>query len=194
MIAGAALQKDSQAVKYESGQAGNIKVQCFTCGAHFTSTAYQVRLGLHSCRCGAGVMLPAALLACQELAPDYVAEHPDLADAEAQARRGELADVRRASAARVLGGGKTGDTGSCQSCGRERPGHLQEYPWYCRGCSNINDLRADGSVGTFWAPPFSPEAEAANGLARQAPARIAVQVGAHRERVAPIAENPDIPF
>lgn len=189
MIAGAALQKDSQAVKYESGQAGNIKVQCFTCGAHFTSTAYQIREGLHSCRCGAGKLIPASLLACEELAPEYVTEHPDLADAEAGARKGILADTRRSAQERVLGGGVTGDKGSCQSCGRERPGHVDETYWYCRGCGCIND-----HGGTFRASPFSTEVEAANGLARQAPARIAVQVGAHRERVAPMTTNPDLPF
>ena len=192
MIAGAALQKDSQALR--DSIRGNVKVSCFTCGAFYYTTAAQIRQGNHPCRCGAGPMLTANLLACSQLEPDRLSEHPDLADAEAGARKGILADTRRSAPERKLGGGVTGDKGSCQACGRERPGHVDESYWYCRGCGCINDARADGSIGTFRAAPFSTEVEAANGLARQAPARITVQVGAHRERVAPMETAPDLPF
>ena len=187
MIAGAALQKDSQALR--DSIRGNVKVSCFTCGAFYYTTAAQIRQGNHPCRCGAGPMLTANLLACSQLEPDRLPEHPDLADAEAGARKGILADARRSAADRVLGGGKTGDKGSCQGCGRERPGHLDEDVWYCRGCGRINDHGA-----TCDASPFSTQVEYANGLARKAPDRIAVQVSAHRERVAPMTTNPDLPF
>jgi ribosomal protein L37AE/L43A len=187
MIAGAALQKDSQALR--DSIRGNVKVSCFTCGAFYYTTAAQIRTGTHPCRCGAGPMLTANLLACSQLQEERLGEHPDLADAEAGARRGILADSRRSDRERIHGGGKTGDKGSCQSCGRERPGHVDEQYWYCRGCGCIND-----HGGTFRASPFSTEVEAANGLARSAPARIAVPVAKHRERVAPMETAPDLPF
>ena len=187
MIAGAALQKDSQALR--DSIRGNVKVSCFTCGAFYYTTSAQIRQGNHPCRCGAGPMLTANLLACSQLEPDRLSEHPDLADAEAGARKGILADTRRSAQERKLGGGVTGDKGSCQACGRERPGHVDETYWYCRGCGCVND-----HGGTFRASPFSTEVEAANGLARQAPARIAVPVSKHRERVAPMQTAPDLPF
>ena len=81
MIAGAALQKDSQALR--DSIRGNVKVSCFTCGAFYYTTAAQIRQGNHPCRCGAGPMLTANLLACSQLEPDRLSEHPDLADAEA---------------------------------------------------------------------------------------------------------------
>jgi hypothetical protein len=61
MIAGAALQKDSQALR--DSIRGNVKVSCFTCGAFYYTTAAQIRTGTHPCRCGAGPMLTANLLA-----------------------------------------------------------------------------------------------------------------------------------
>ena len=192
MIAGAALQKDSQALR--DSIRGNVKVSCFTCGAFYYTTAAQIRSGPHSCRCGAGPMLTANLLACSQLEPDRLGEHPDLADAEAGARKGILADARRSGRDRAWGGGTNEDGGSCQSCSFERPGNADPSYWYCRKCGCVNDARADGSVGTFRASPFSTEVEAANGLARQAPARIAVPVSAHRERITPMTTNPDLPF
>jgi len=176
MIAGAALQKDSQAVKYESGQKTNIKCCCFVCGAHFTATAHQVREGLHSCRCGAGLLLPASILACMELAPDHLADHPDLAEAsghrDAMPQAGE----------------------GCGYCDHPRAPHLDRSYWYCRKCQHVNEECADGSIGVFRASPFSAEVEQANAMAGKRAGRIAVPVSARRERVAPMTTAVDLPF
>ena len=174
MIAGAALQKDSQALR-ESIR-GNVKVSCFTCGAFYYTTAAQIRQGNHPCRCGAGPMLTANLLACQQLEPERLADHPDLAEAsghrDVMPRAGE----------------------GCGYCDHPRAPHLDRTYWYCRKCQHVNEECADGSIGVFRASPFSAEVEQANAMAGKRAGRIAVPVHAHRERVAPMQTAPDLPF
>ena len=174
MIAGAALQKDSQALR--DSIRGNVKVSCFTCGAFYYTTAAQIRQGTMPCRCGAGPMLTANLLACSQLEPDRLQEHPDLA--EASAHRDAMPHAGE----------------GCGYCDHPRAPHLDRSYWYCRKCQHINEECADGTVGVFRAAPFSAEVEKANALAGKRAGRVAVPVHVARERVAPMMASPDLPF
>ena len=86
-LAGAAIPKAPQELKPRS-RSGWRKVECFDCGASYGMSRAQIRLGLHPCRCGAGLMVPSDLDDCAELAPEQLPRHPLAAlEQERQERR-----------------------------------------------------------------------------------------------------------
>lgn len=52
--------------------------------------------------------------------------------------------------------------GFCVSCGWRMPAGADPDYFYCRKCSHVNELAADGTMGAFRAKPFSAEVEEAN--------------------------------
>ena len=151
--AGAALPKDTRAVRPSiRGQVKGVCRHFPACDGSGYFTAKQFRDGrIPSCYCGGGQLLPANPVACLELMPDRVHEHPDAA---AMSR---LAHV----------GGPAMVAGECVSCGHHRPAHVDPDYWYCRKCLHVNERYPDGDMGCFRAAPFSPEVEEANGRARR---------------------------
>ena len=151
--AGAAIPKDTRAVRPSiRGQVKGVCVAFPACDGSGYFTAAQWRAGkIPRCYCGAGALIPANPIACLELCPDRVAEHPDAADMSRLAHRGAAANV----------------AGECESCGHHRAPHLDPDYWYCRRCQHVNERYPDGTIGCFRAAPFSPEVEEANGRARR---------------------------
>lgn len=160
MIAGAAVQRDSRAIK--SAIRGQVKVSCFVCGAWYCASAHQIREGALSCRCGAGPMLVANMAACEALMPDRLHEHPDYVEDGALAGRSELRAVDRARNEGKWGSCDAPD--HCVSCGWRRPDRADRDVWHCPKCRRVNDHGAE-----FKASPFGRDAEYARGLAAPMP-------------------------
>lgn len=156
MIAGAAVQRDSRAIK--PTVRGEVKVSCFVCGAYYRASAAEIRLGALPCRCGAGPMLVANPEACEILMPERLHEHPDYVEDGARVGRSEMRAVDAARDEQRWGSCDAPD--HCAACGWRRPDRADRDVWHCPKCRKVNDHGAE-----FKAKPFGRDVEYARGLA-----------------------------
>lgn len=143
---GAAVQKPSTSVR--DSVKGNVKVSCFTCGAFYYTSSYQIRQGTHPCRCGAGPMIPARMEVCGILRPDMLETHPDYAAAIDKANRSVASRARR----ELKGGGMGQHKNQCGGCYMRIP-----HPRYECSCGFDNGAQAYRE-GAAWCPEAKMDA------------------------------------